>query len=172
MTRRRQISVIGAAVADDVAHDLAFSLGRAAVDAGWRIVCGGLSGVMEAACHGARSSAHATGADTIGILPMTDPTAANPYVDIVVPTGLGHARNVLVVASGDAVVAVGGRSGTLSEIAFAWTLGKPLVALTPAGGWGAAVAGTTLDERHATPVVGVTSAEEAIDALKGLLTTQ
>jgi uncharacterized protein (TIGR00725 family) len=84
------------------------------------LVCGGLGGVMEAACRGAKEG----GATTIGILPGSDRSAANPFVDLAIPTGLGEARNALVVRSADALIAVGGGYGTLSEIALALKAGK------------------------------------------------
>ena len=92
---------------------------------GFEIVCGGLGGVMAAACRGAREA----GGRTIGILPGDDPAEANPFVDVPIVTGLGIARNVLVVRNGDAVVAVAGEAGTLSEIGMALKLGRPVVAL-------------------------------------------
>jgi uncharacterized protein (TIGR00725 family) len=89
------------------------------------VVCGGLGGVMEAACRGAKDA----GGMTIGILPGTDRSAANPYVDVAIPTGLGEARNALVVRAADAVIAIGGGYGTLSEVAFALKAGKRVVGL-------------------------------------------
>jgi uncharacterized protein (TIGR00725 family) len=89
------------------------------------LICGGLGGVMEAACRGAKQ----TGGTTVGILPGDDRSAANPYVDIVIPTGLGEARNAIVVRSADALIAIGGAYGTLSEIAFALKAGKRVVGL-------------------------------------------
>jgi len=89
------------------------------------LVCGGLGGVMEAACRGARDA----GGRTVGILPGADRSAANRFVDVAIPTGLGEARNALVVRSADALVAVGGGYGTLSEIALALKAGKPVVGL-------------------------------------------
>ena len=89
------------------------------------MVCGGLGGTMEAACRGARSA----GGTTIGILPGLDRADANPYVEVAVPTGLGEARNALVVRAADAVIAVGGGYGTLSEIALALKAGKRVVGL-------------------------------------------
>jgi uncharacterized protein (TIGR00725 family) len=89
------------------------------------LVCGGLGGVMEAACRGAKEA----GATTLGILPGTDRAAANPFVDVAVPTGLGEARNALVVRAADALVAVGGGYGTLSEVALALKAGKRVVGL-------------------------------------------
>jgi uncharacterized protein (TIGR00725 family) len=87
------------------------------------IVCGGLGGVMEAACRGAKDA----GGTTIGILPGADRAAANPFVDVAIPTGLGEARNALVVRAADAVIAVGGGYGTLSEVALALKAGKRVV---------------------------------------------
>ena len=95
-------------------------LGRAIVDLGCRVACGGLGGSMTAVCRGAQSSQTYQSGDTIGILPMEDADLANPHVDVVIPTGLGLFRNMLVARAGDACIAVRGGSGTLSEVAFAW----------------------------------------------------
>jgi uncharacterized protein (TIGR00725 family) len=119
------IAVIGAsdATAEDEAR--AEAVGTALGQAGATVVCGGLGGVMAAACRGAKSA----GGLTIGILPGDDRAAANPWVDVAIPTGLGEARNALVVRTADAIVAVGGEYGTLSEIALALRAGKPVVGL-------------------------------------------
>ena len=90
------------------------------------VVCGGLSGVMEAACRGARGE----GGITVGILPGNDRAAGNPYLSVAIATGLGELRNGLVVRASDALIAVGGEFGTLSEIAFALKLGKRVVGLS------------------------------------------
>jgi uncharacterized protein (TIGR00725 family) len=108
------------------------------------VVCGGLGGVMEAACRGAREA----GGLTVGILPGADRAAANPFVEVAIPSGLGEARNALVVRAADALIAVGGGYGSLSEIALALKAGKRVVGLDswdiegviPAGDPGAAVA--------------------------------
>jgi uncharacterized protein (TIGR00725 family) len=100
-------------------------VGRGLAQAGITVVCGGLGGVMEAAARGAAEA----GGEVIGIVPGADPAAASPYCTHVVATGIGHARNLAVVASGDAVIAIGGEWGTLSEIAFARRLGRPVIAL-------------------------------------------
>ncbi|MGZ5419469.1 MAG: TIGR00725 family protein [Solirubrobacterales bacterium] len=123
--RRRQVSVIGASQAEDELLANAEAVGRGLAEAGLTLVCGGLGGVMEAASRGATEA----GGEAIGIIPWDDPAQANPHVTHVVATGIGYARNLAVVASGDAVVAVGGTWGTLSEIAFARNLGRPVVAL-------------------------------------------
>jgi uncharacterized protein (TIGR00725 family) len=100
-------------------------VGRAVADAGAVLVCGGLGGVMEAACRGAQSG----GGLTVGILPGFDREESNVHVDIAIPTGMGEARNALVVRAADAVIAVAGEFGTLSEIALALHAGIPVVGL-------------------------------------------
>jgi uncharacterized protein (TIGR00725 family) len=101
------------------------AVGRGLGAAGATVVCGGLGGVMAAACRGARAG----GGITLGLLPGSDRAEANRWVDVAVPTALGEARNVLIVRAADAVVAVGGSFGTLSEIAFALKTGVPVVGL-------------------------------------------
>jgi uncharacterized protein (TIGR00725 family) len=100
-------------------------VGRLLGEAGAVVVCGGLGGVMEAVCRGARSA----GGLTLGILPGRDRREANAYVEVAVPTGMGEMRNALVVRAADAVIAVGGAYGTLSEIALALRGGTPVVGL-------------------------------------------
>ena len=119
------IGVIGSALAKDKAYDAAMEVGRLVAGRGATVLTGGLGGVMEAACKGAREA----GGRTIGILPGFDTRDANPYVDIPIITGLNHARNIIVVRSSDALIAVGGEYGTLSEIAFALKLGKPVIGI-------------------------------------------
>lgn len=161
--RRPVVAVIGqGGTLDEHVETLAYDVGRAVVDEGARIVCGGLGGVMAAAARGARTSAKRTGSDVIGVLPTYDASTANDAVDIVVPTGAGLARNVIVVASADAVIAIAGGSGTLSEIAIAWQLGKRVVALEPSGGWAAKMSGQPVDERRADEVIRATTSEEAV----------
>ena len=113
----------GEAAPDELA--VAEEAGAAVAAAGCGLVCGGLGGVMEAACRGARSR----GGLTLGLLPGRDREAANGWVVVAVPTGLGEARNALVVRSADAVVAIGGGWGTLSEIALALKAGLPVVGM-------------------------------------------
>ncbi len=129
-------------------------LGRLLAEAGVVVVSGGLGGVMEAACRGARS----VGGLTLGILPGRDRREANPHVEVAVPTGMGEARNALVVRAADAVVAVGGAYGTLSEIALALKTGKPVVGLHT---WELA--------RGGEPDGGVTRVESAGDAARTAL---
>ena len=123
-------------------------LGRTIVDLGCRVACGGLGGSMAAVCKGARSSKYYQSGDTIGILPMEDADAANPHIDVVIPTGLGLFRNMLVARAGDVCIAVRGGAGTLSEIAFAWQLDKPVATMSGTGGWATELAGSKLDHRR------------------------
>jgi uncharacterized protein (TIGR00725 family) len=147
----RYVGVVGsgAAAAEDV--EIAERVGRGLADAGAVVVCGGLGGVMEAACRGAKAG----GGTTVGILPGYDREAANAYVDVAVATGLGEARNALVVRAADVLVAVGGSWGTLSEIALALRGGKRVVGV---GTW-------ELRRGGGEPVDGVVpamSAEQAV----------
>lgn len=123
---RRQVSVIGSGAENE---GRAEEVGRLLAEHGCTVVTGGLGEVMAAAARGAKEA----GGTTIGILPGESREGANEWIDHVVATGIGHARNLGVVASADAVVAVGGSWGTLAEIAFARRLGRPVVILEP--GW-------------------------------------
>jgi hypothetical protein len=122
---RIRIAVIGGSRPGRQAAEAAFEVGRLIARAGAVVVCGGLGGVMEAACRGARQE----GGLAIGILPGPSPADANPWVDVAVATGLGYTRNALVVMNADAVVAVDGEYGTLSEIAYGKIHGKKVVGL-------------------------------------------
>ena len=122
------MAVVGPGEASAEEAAAAEAVGRELARRGALLVCGGLGGVMEAACRGAREA----GGPTLGILPGADRRQANPYVDVAVPTGLGEARNALVVRAADALIAVGGAFGTLSEIALALKAGKPVLGL---GSW-------------------------------------
>lgn len=119
------IAVIGAGRCPKEMAQIAEGVGRELGKRGLTLVCGGLGGVMEAACRGAKEA----GGQTIGILPGFSRRDANPYVDIPIVTGLGEARNVIVVRTAQAVIAVDGEYGTLSEIAYALKLGIPVVGL-------------------------------------------
>jgi uncharacterized protein (TIGR00725 family) len=123
--RAIQISVIGGAVADGDVVAEAEAVGRGIAETGAVLVCGGRSGVMEAASRGARQA----GGVVIGILPTLSPDDGNEHLTHGIATGVGHARNLAVVASGDAVIAIGGEWGTLSEIALARRLGRPVIGL-------------------------------------------
>lgn len=122
---RRHVSVIGAGSCGSELYEVARRLGRGLAELGLVVVCGGLGGVMEAAARGAREA----GGVSIGILPSHERATANPHLSFTVTTGLGEARNLAVVSSGDVVVAVGGAYGTLSEIGLAAKIGRPVILL-------------------------------------------
>ena len=143
-----QVAVIGSGSEHEARAE---QVGRLLAERGCTVVCGGLGEVMAAAARGAKSA----GGTTIGILPDETRSRANEWIDHAIVTGIGHGRNLAVVASGDAVIAVGGRWGTLAEIGFARTLGRPVVIVEP--GW--EVEGV---ERAATPA-------EAVDRALALL---
>ena len=119
------VAVIGSAHCSAQVAALAEKVGREIARRGAVLVCGGRGGVMEAACRGAKGE----GGMTVGILPGADRSQANPYVDVPIATGLGEARNAIVVRSADAVIAVSGGYGTLSEIGLALKMGRPVVGL-------------------------------------------
>lgn len=118
--RPPRISVIGAGRASEEDADLAEALGRALGEAGAAVICGGLGGVMEAAARGCAEA----GGTTVGILPGLGDEDANPWIELPLPTAMGEGRNALVVRAGEAVVAVGGSWGTLSEIALGRKMGR------------------------------------------------
>lgn len=122
---RKIIAVIGAGRADDDLLKIAEGVGRLIAEKKAILVCGGLGGVMEAAAKGAKEA----GGITIGILPGERTDQANPYIDIPVATGFGEGRNVIITKTADAIVAIGGEYGTLSEIAFGLKAGKPVVGI-------------------------------------------
>ncbi|WP_122089851.1 TIGR00725 family protein [Halalkalicoccus subterraneus] len=120
-----RISVIGGGTIGDEDTTVARRVGELLGERGHTLVCGGRTGVMEAACRGAKEE----GGDTIGILPSTDPNEANDYVDVPIVTGIGNARNVLVALNGEGVIAIDGSYGTLSEIAHALDFGRSVAGL-------------------------------------------
>ena len=148
------IAVIGSggSAVDPDLLDIAEAVGVGIADAGITLVCGGLDGVMAAASRGARGA----GGTVIGMLPGSDRATANADVTVAVPTGLGEMRNALVVRAADAVIAVGGGYGTLSEIGFALKTGRPVVGVQT---WELRSGGRT--DRG---IVAVTSAAEAVAA--------
>lgn len=135
---RPHVGVIGAQQGDDELCALAEAVGRELGRRGAVVVCGGLGGVMEAACRGARSA----GGTTIGIVPEAERRTANGHVDVAIATGIGDLRNGLIVRTADVLIAVGGAFGTLSEIAFALKAGKRVVGL---GTWELAQAGVAVE---------------------------
>jgi uncharacterized protein (TIGR00725 family) len=122
---KRIVSVIGQSRSSNAQSEQAYELGKLLADAGYAIVCGGKGGVMEAVARGAEEK----GGLCVGLLPGQDRMEANRHLTMAIPTGLGHARNLLVSQAGEVVVAIGGGYGTLSEIAFALTMGKTVIGI-------------------------------------------
>ncbi len=119
------VGVFGGGVCSPEVYQLAMTAGRAIAQRGGIVVCGGLGGVMEAVCRGASEA----GGTTIGILPGDSPEEANPYVTHPIATGMGIARNIIIVRTAQVCLAIDGKYGTLSEIAYALQLGKRVVTL-------------------------------------------
>lgn len=151
MNRAINIAVVGAGVADAKTASTAFEVGREIALQKWVLICGGLGGVMEAASKGAFEN----GGTTVGLLPGYGHTEANKFIRIVIPTGLGHARNAVVAASADGIIAVGGEYGTLSEIALGLKMGKPVVGIETF--------------HNVKGIMEAKSASEAIDIIKRCL---
>jgi uncharacterized protein (TIGR00725 family) len=151
VTGQRYVAVVGSGAASGELYEEAREVGRLIAERGATVICGGLSGVMEAAARGAAEA----GGTTIGILPDEDRERQNEYLTYSVATGVGQARNLAVVCSGDVVIAVGGEYGTLSEIGLARKVGRLVVVL---GGW-------DLGDH----VIVSHSPEEAVEAVLGSL---
>jgi uncharacterized protein (TIGR00725 family) len=130
----------------DMAFQLAFDLGKLLVNHHYRVMTGGLGGIQLAVFKGAHASTKYQEGDTIAILPSFDKSEANEYSDIIIPTGLDLARNIINVSS-DAVVVMGGKAGTLNEMAAAWSLYKMMIAFSHIPGWGQQLAGKRIDNR-------------------------
>ena len=141
------VAVIGDASTDPAGAKAvaARQVGALIIERRWRLVTGGMDGVMKEASAGARASVAWVDGDIIGITPGSDPAAANPFVDVVIATGMDHLRNS-IVANSDAIIVIGGGAGTLSEIALGWIYRRLIVAL-PHEGWSAKLAGTRIDQR-------------------------
>ena len=151
MTRKPVISVIGPHECSEWEAQAAERVGRLLASNGVTVICGGRGGVMEAVCRGAQEA----GGVTIGILPGLNVEEGNQYLTIAIPTGLGEGRNVIVAQAGKAVIAIGGRFGTLSEIAFALKVGKQVVGLRT---WD-----PLYSDGSRTPIQIVKTPEEAVE---------
>ncbi len=160
MVRRRQILVIGH---NDNGctpeHEkMAYETGVEIANSDSVLISGGLGGVMRASCHGA----HDAGGLTIGIIPQSDPTFANEFCDIVIPSGMGLTRDFLNALSADGVIIIGGGSGTLSEVCAAYMHKKPMVAIKNLGGPTELFIDTFLDQRKNVKIIGVDTPKEAV----------
>lgn len=160
LPKKRQILVIGhnesgsTPELEKVAYETGFEVAKS----NSVLITGGLGGVMRAACHGAKDADGLT----VGIIPQNDSSFANEYCDIVIPTGIGLARDFLNALSADGVIIIGGGSGTLSETCAAYMYKKPIVAIRNTGGIAEKFADQYLDHRQNVLIVGVNSPKEAV----------
>lgn len=161
--RKFQIGVIG--YNDDrcteVAKEIAYDVGKEVALSGSVLLCGGLGGVMEAACRGAKEA----NGTTVGIIPQDNFSFANQFCDIVICTGIGFARDFIVATSSDAIIAIGGGIGTLIEMSVGYMIKKKVVAISPSGGVSDIYAGKYLDERKRVLIESAPDAKAAVQAI-------
>jgi len=164
------IGVIGpnAEKCNNEIYDFVFKLGVRLSERNICLVSGGKLGVMEAVFKGAKSAPESS-LLTIGIIPEDEKKYANNYCDIVIPTGIGTARNKVIINTCDIIIAIAGGAGTLSEIAFAWQMNKPIIAYTGFDGWARNLAGKTIDNQNNSPVYSAISLEEITEKLDHLI---
>lgn len=148
-----QLAIIGDSGADKDKYDYCYQLGKITARHGLILITGGRGGIMEAACQGA----YEYGGTTVGILPSNSKEHANPYCKIIIPTGLGQARNSIVVSSADIVVAVGGGAGTLSELAFSWIYEKCILVCSRFDGSAKLFCDKKIDQRRDSPIASFDS---------------
>ena len=159
------ISIIGGYEITEDTLKKAVEIGRILAKNDYAVACGGLGGVMEAVCKGAKQE----NGLTIGIIPYKEKSPANPYVDIVIPVPFSQARNIIVVLSGDVVVAISGKAGTLSEMCFSWIYGKPLIALSDVDGWSSQLAGKKIDDRREDFIHSASTPQEVLEKVEQLM---
>ena len=161
--RKLQIGVIG--YNDDrcseVAREIAYKVGKEIALSGSVLICGGLGGVMEAACKGAKEA----NGNTVGIIPQDKFSFANQFCDIVICSGIGFARDFIVATSSDGIIAVGGGIGTLIEMSVGYMIKKKIVAISPSGGVSEVYAGKYLDERKRVLIESAPDAKSAVHAI-------
>ena len=168
MVKRLQILVIGH---NDNGctpeHEkIAYNVGLEIAKSNCVLITGGLGGVMRAACHGS----HDANGLAIGIIPQNDPSFANEYCDVVIPTGIGLTRDFLNALSADGIIIVGGGSGTLSEICAAYMYKKPMVAIRGTGGVAEKYVDDYIDHRKNVKIIGVDSPKDAVKTILDLIT--
>jgi len=163
--RRKQVTVIGRYDATEEQYALGMAIGQLLAELDVIAVTGGRAGLMEAVARGCAEA----GGTSVGILPSENFEDGNGYNTIVIPTGIGYARNSMNVLAADVVIAVGGAAGTLSEIAFAWSYRRPIIAITTGGGWATELAGKCLDHRWDQPILVADNLEDLRVHLERLL---
>jgi len=158
--RRVQLVVIGSAAdhCTKEARELAYRVGAEAARRGATLLTGGLGGVMESACKGAKEN-HGI---TVGIIPQDEPHYANEYCDIVIATGIGWARDFATAYSADAIILIGGGAGALIETCAGYLKGKPIIAIEGSGGVADQTKGTFLDERKSVMILSEQDPEKAV----------
>ena len=168
VTKKTQILVIGHdnAGCTPEHEKVAFETGSEIAKSNSVLVTGGLQGVMLAANRGAKDS----GGITVGIIPQDEPSHANEFCDIVIPTGMGMTRDFLTALAADGIIIIGGGSGTLAEVCAAYMHKKPMVALKNTGGVAEQYADKFLDHRNRIKIIGVTSPQEAVKKILELIT--
>ncbi len=166
--RKTQVTVIGRYDATESQYELGRAIGRLIAELDMVAITGGRAGLMEAVARGCVEA----GGMSIGLLPGERFEESNPYNTIVIPTGIGYARNSMNVLAADVVIVVGGAAGTLSEMAFAWSYRKPIIALRTSGGWAEELAGKCIDHRHNEPVRAVDTIEQLKDVLREVVSEQ
>ena len=161
MTKMNQILVIGNNDngCTPELESIAYEAGQEIAKSGSVLITGGLGGVMKAASHGAKDSDGLT----VGIIPQDDPSLANEFCDIVIPSGMGLSRDFLNALSADGVIVVGGGSGTLSEICAAYMYKKPIATIKNSGGMATKYADQYLDHRENVKIIGFDSPKDAVD---------
>ncbi|MEA2071555.1 MAG: TIGR00725 family protein [Asgard group archaeon] len=166
MLRKKVIGIIGGNEKTCTEKDkkIAYKIGKALIKNNYRIITGGLGGVMEAVSKGGKKEENYNEGMIIGIIPSLNKEHANEYVDIVIATGFNYARNQIIVASSDAIIAIGGGSGTLSEIAFAWQMNKLILAFNTEG-WSQKLGNISLDNKRKDKIIKVNSVSEIISIL-------
>lgn len=161
--RKLQIAVIGynSDKSNSLTDKIAYQVGREIAKADVALICGGLGGVMENACKGAKEH----GGLTVGIIPQEDFTYANNFCDIVIASGIGYARDFIVATSADGIIVVGGGVGTLLELCVGYMLKKTIVTIPSTGGTAEIYSGKYLDERKRILILAASDAESAVQLI-------
>lgn len=156
-----QIGIIGSneSQCSKELYEFAYALGVLLGKKGHTVLNGGMQGTMEAVSKGVKNVEN-TASSVVGILPFEDSIKANKYLDITIPTGIGFARNSILVLSADVLIALGGGAGTLNEISYAWQFGKKVFCYTGTDGWSKKLADQNLDDRKENLLIGFKSLDE------------
>ncbi len=169
----KTVGIIGDSLEEPKLNKIAEEMGKKIALSGYTLVTGGREGVMGAASKGAKSiDARPETSRVIGILPGLDKNEGNIYLDYSIPTGIGWARNQIVILASDIVVAIGGGAGTLSEIAYAWAYKKQVLAFSGVEGWSSKLSGQKIDEKRNDNIIEVKTPEEAIKIIRDIFSNQ